>query len=230
MGRRPGPADDRRAAILAAAEAVFTERGYSGTSIRAIASQAGVSSALLYWFFPSKADLFAAVLLTHLDAQASLTFPAALLDVPPALFLPRLAEGFLALLHEGGQVRLMRLVLRDSDHAPDLTVALSATIAARVLEPLRAYFVRQMELGAIRSVDPDFVVQTLIGSLLGLLLRREILQEPQSRTWDVSAYLTATLDLFLHGAGAGPDNVVVSVSYPPDASATHTVVHVPVED
>ena len=107
MGRRPGPADERRAAILAAAETVFSARGYSGASIRAIAAAAGVSSALLYWFFPSKADLFAAVLLTHLDTPRGWIIPAEVLDVPPALFLPRLAEGFLAVLHEGGQVRLI---------------------------------------------------------------------------------------------------------------------------
>jgi len=227
VGRRPGPADERRAAILAAAETVFSARGYSGASIRAIAAAAGVSSALLYWFFPSKADLFAAVLLTHLDTPGGWIIPAEVLDVPPALFLPRLAEGFLAVLHEGGQVRLMRLVLRDSDRAPDLTAAISAALMARVLGPLRAYFVRQMELGTIRHADPDFMVQTLIGSLVGLLLRREILQEPHSRTWDVPAYLATTLDLFLHGAAADPRRPPIPPPVTPAPRAAHSV---PVED
>ncbi len=228
MGRRPGPSDDRRAAILTAAEVVFLARGYSGASIRAIAAQAGVSSALLYWFFPSKADLFAAVLLVHLDAPTGWIFPPEALDVPPTLFLARLAEGFLAVLHEGGQVRLMRLVLRDSDHAPDLTAAISAALMSRVLGPLRAYFVRQIELGTIRHADPDFVVQTLIGSLIGLLLRREVLQEPQSRTWDVPAYLATTLDLFLHGAAADPGHPPIAP--PPVAPVPRAAHSIPLED
>ncbi|MDQ2807627.1 MAG: TetR/AcrR family transcriptional regulator [Chloroflexota bacterium] len=229
MGRRPGPADERRVAILVAAETVFLARGYSGASIRAIATQAGVSSALLYWFFPSKADLFAAVLLTHLDTPVSLALPPALWDAPPTVVLPRLAEGFLAVLHEGGQVRLMRLVLRDSDRAPDLTAAISAALLDRVLGPLSAYFARQMDLGTIRRADPDFVVQTLIGSLIGLLLRREILQEPHSRTWDVPTYLATTLDLFLHGAAAHPGSPPRPVP-PPVAPALRAAQHIPVED
>ncbi|HEX6605470.1 MAG TPA: helix-turn-helix domain-containing protein, partial [Chloroflexia bacterium] len=90
MGRRQGPSEERRAAILQAAEAVFTEAGYTGASIREIARRAEVSSALLYWFFPNKAKLFAAVLLAKVDAQGVLEFPPAIFAIPPQEFLPRL--------------------------------------------------------------------------------------------------------------------------------------------
>lgn len=51
-----------RAAILQAAVAVFSEAGYGGARTDAIAEQAGVNKALLYYYFKSKAGLYAAIL------------------------------------------------------------------------------------------------------------------------------------------------------------------------
>jgi AcrR family transcriptional regulator len=56
-GRRPG-ASGTREAILEAACRLFRERGYNATTIRAIASEAGVDPALVMHFFGSKAGMF----------------------------------------------------------------------------------------------------------------------------------------------------------------------------
>ena len=88
MGRRQGSSEERRAVILAAAEAIFSEQGYHGASIRAIAQRAGVSSGLLYWFFPNKAKLFAAVLLAQVEAQGGLRAADRGAGCPPEVLLP----------------------------------------------------------------------------------------------------------------------------------------------
>ncbi|HEV2350998.1 MAG TPA: TetR/AcrR family transcriptional regulator [Terriglobia bacterium] len=51
-----------RAAILQAAVAIFSESGYGGARTDAIAGRAGVNKALLYYYFKSKAGLYAAIL------------------------------------------------------------------------------------------------------------------------------------------------------------------------
>lgn len=53
---------DRRDQILAAATAVFADRGFSGATTQQIAKAAGVSEPLLYRHFPSKVALHKAVL------------------------------------------------------------------------------------------------------------------------------------------------------------------------
>src|SRR5215472_8916587 len=63
-GRRPGTTITREA-ILDAARRRFAEGGYEQTSIRAIAADAGVNSALVMHFFGSKEALF----------QAAVTWP-----------------------------------------------------------------------------------------------------------------------------------------------------------
>lgn len=52
--------DERRAQILEAGTALFTEYAYEEISMREIAKAAGVSKPLLYHYFPSKIDLFKA--------------------------------------------------------------------------------------------------------------------------------------------------------------------------
>lgn len=52
----------KRAAILGAAGRRFAADGFEGASVEAIANEAAVSTATLYRQFPSKLDLFAAVL------------------------------------------------------------------------------------------------------------------------------------------------------------------------
>lgn len=60
-GRRPG-ANTTRKEILDAARARFAADGFAATTIRRIASDAGVNPSLVMQFFTSKEELFAAVM------------------------------------------------------------------------------------------------------------------------------------------------------------------------
>src|SRR6266511_3679956 len=70
MGRRsevsaPTPRlgrSERREQILAAATAAFARTGFAATSLEDIAAEAGVTRAILYRHFESKADLYRSVL------------------------------------------------------------------------------------------------------------------------------------------------------------------------
>jgi AcrR family transcriptional regulator len=67
-GRRPG-APDTRAAVLAAARAAFAAKGFGGTTIRAVASDAGVDPALVHHYFGTKDDLFLAAMELPVDPR-----------------------------------------------------------------------------------------------------------------------------------------------------------------
>jgi len=58
--RREGPATAKR--ILDVAERLFAERGYRGTTLRAIAAQVGIQNPSLYKHFPGKEALYNKVL------------------------------------------------------------------------------------------------------------------------------------------------------------------------
>jgi TetR/AcrR family transcriptional regulator, transcriptional repressor for nem operon len=58
---RTKPAEQRRAELLAAGQALFLAKGIAGTSLDDITQRAGVSKGLFYLYFPSKEDLVLAL-------------------------------------------------------------------------------------------------------------------------------------------------------------------------
>ena len=62
------PRDERRAQLLTAALEVFTTAGYHSAAMDEIADHANVSKPVLYQHFPSKLELYLAVLDLHIDS------------------------------------------------------------------------------------------------------------------------------------------------------------------
>lgn len=72
------PRSARRAQLLAAAQEVFVSNGYHAAAMDEIADRAGVSKPVLYQHFPSKLDLYLAILDQHItelldDVQVALS-------------------------------------------------------------------------------------------------------------------------------------------------------------
>jgi AcrR family transcriptional regulator len=84
--RRARHREADRATLLSAAEAAFARRGFEGTSMREIAADAGFSVGGVYQFFPSKEELYVAVV----DAVAA-AYQTAIADaLASGTFLERL--------------------------------------------------------------------------------------------------------------------------------------------
>lgn len=90
----PRQADPKRTRdnILAAATAIFAEKGFSGANVNEIVAQAQTTKPMIYYHFGSKEGLFAAVLESVYAGmravETSLTFDG----VPPAAAMRRLIE------------------------------------------------------------------------------------------------------------------------------------------
>src|ERR1700733_3666733 len=72
-----GPrSEGARRAILGAARTTFAARGYEQTTIRAVATQAGVDASMVMRYFGSKAGLFTAAVTMDLDIPDLRSVPA----------------------------------------------------------------------------------------------------------------------------------------------------------
>ena len=137
-GRRPGTTTTKDA-ILDAARELFSARGYEGTTIRGIATNAGVDPALVHHFFGSKDDLFLTVL-----------------EVPETVMadIPRLIAGDLA--HAGEQLARFYLGLYES---PDTRAAMLTAIRSAIAQEQAARILRESISArlfvAVRHVLPD---------------------------------------------------------------------------
>ena len=85
-GRRPkGQGPDLRAAILDAAEDLFSRHGFYGVTVRQVAAEVGVDTALVHYYFGAKRELFDAVFARRAEIlnQARLDAMAAYRDAHP---------------------------------------------------------------------------------------------------------------------------------------------------
>jgi AcrR family transcriptional regulator len=90
--RRRNPVASR-AAILAAANAAFAERGYAGATIRDIARRAGVTHGLVMMHFASKEQLFLAAVPGHRELPDVVTGdPARLAERVAAAYVERMEK------------------------------------------------------------------------------------------------------------------------------------------
>lgn len=81
MSRTRLGSEERRKAIVAAAVPLFARKGFAGTTTREIARGAGVSEALLFQHFPSKAALYQAIVAQGCEGDPDLQ---KLAELPPS--------------------------------------------------------------------------------------------------------------------------------------------------
>jgi AcrR family transcriptional regulator len=188
-GRRPG-GPDTRGQILAAARESFAHKGFSGTTIRAVAADAGVDPALVHHYFGAKDDLFLAALEIPVDPRA-LVPPV--FDGGVAGAGERLLRLFLS-VWEDPEARLPLIALVRSSlsqEAPE--TLLQQGILRMVLQPLRA---------ALPAAEADRRVQLVASQLIGLVMTRYLLVlEPLASmpVDDVVAWVAPTVQRYLDG-------------------------------
>jgi AcrR family transcriptional regulator len=90
--------DERRQQLLESGTDLFTRYAFDELSMATIAREAGVSKALLYHYFPSKADFFEATMRQAAEEIAALTEPDP--DLPAAEALSASLGAFLEWIEE----------------------------------------------------------------------------------------------------------------------------------
>ncbi len=190
-GRRPGESSTKKD-ILDAARMLFSERGYQGATMRAIAAEAGVDAALVVHFFGNKATLLAEAVEWPFDPEV---------EMPKLLVDGR---------HHAGR-HLVGLFVRTWDDEgsrnPILTLLRAATIEPQAASMLREFMGRLYAplMDRLRVDQPELRADLAVSQLLGLGLVRYLLKaEPLASAtpeavvdWaapTVQRYLTGKLD------------------------------------
>jgi AcrR family transcriptional regulator len=161
-GRRPG-APDTRAAILAAARTSFADKGFGGTTIRAVASAAGVDAALVHHYFGTKDDLFVAALELPVDPRVAMA--------------PALAGG-----PEGAGERVLRVFVGVWDDPVNTPVFVA--LARTLLDPSASHLMRDgflpvvlQPVGRVLGLDrPELRMSLVASQVLGIILSRYVLE------------------------------------------------------
>jgi AcrR family transcriptional regulator len=198
MARTPKVVEDRREQILDAAMRVFAQKGFTRATNKDIAREAGITPGLIYHYFESKEAVLKAIIEGRSPLKILRTFPQEMLNLPPEKLLPFLLRQVLTIVESEDFVRLWRILLPEAIHHPE-GAFFSTEVFQRVLSFLESYFRARMEEGQFRQGDAMLSAQVLLGSVMGFILRRQILRDPAALALTQEQIVVAVVDHVLYG-------------------------------
>lgn len=170
----------RKWQILDIALSHFIRYGFHGTSTRKIAEEAGISSGLMFHYFPNKLALYEALVeigcekMTIEDGE----------DESPLLFFERQVEWFLSVAAQNNFVSRMFVFMGlVAINAKDVSERAAQMMKAHDIETMSVpYIEKGQELGVIRQGDPLTLSVLFYSSIQGFaetLVARDHLKLPE---------------------------------------------------
>lgn len=196
-----------RLAILEAAQELFLENGYQGTSMRQIAERAGgIAVGGIYNHFASKEDIFRQLVE---DRSPSRSMVAALEDVEgesgPELLANAWTRLSAIILEHVDFVQLIFIDIQEFDSGA------MRGVVEKVLPVALRFAQRVVESGGLRTdINPFVMMRALVSLLIGYAMTERIaFSEGQPRLGIIpdlsrTQWVEAFVDVYLHGvAGEG---------------------------
>lgn len=157
--------EDRRCQLMSVAVRLFSRKGFRGTTTKEIALASGVTEAMIFRHFPTKEDLYRAIL----DHKAS--------EEPVEEFLKELGEFTERRDDEGLFIAIATKILNHAERDPDFMRLmfysalegheLARSFREKQFKPLNdfvaAYVARRQAEGAFRKINPTVAVRSFIG-------------------------------------------------------------------
>jgi TetR/AcrR family transcriptional regulator, mexJK operon transcriptional repressor len=182
--------------ILYAALIVFSDLGYSGATMDAIAFEAGLSKPTVYQYFESKERLFTAMMVAKRDDMlVAFERPSAEAMVEQLLaFSWRYANTIL----RPDLLSLARLIIGEAHRFPEIGRAYQASGPDRVLEGIMAYLAVQRSDGRLEFDDAELAAQDLWGLILSAP-RTKALHRPDAlpNKAEIARYIHNGLKVFI---------------------------------
>ncbi|MDI4633503.1 TetR/AcrR family transcriptional regulator [Pelomonas sp. V22] len=188
--------------LLAAALALFVEKGFAATRSEEVAARAGVSKGTLYLYYPSKEELFKAVVRENLSSHiADGELMLAQHQGPMAGLLREVMHEWWQRIGLGPAGGISKIMMAEARNFPELAQFYVDEVIAPTHRLLAGLLERGMASGEFRRVKVDDAVHVLIAPMLHLTLHQHsfgacMLHDPDM---DPRRVLDLQLDLMLEG-------------------------------
>ena len=194
--------DRKRDAIVQAAIVEFRANGFEATSVDKVAARAEVSKRTLYNHFPSKDELFAAILHVLWETSASELQRAYEPARPVREQMLELLQSKLAMLADDNFLALARVAIAAGLHSPERAQEMVARIGEKdvgMLDWMRA----AQKHGALKAGDAAQAVKQLESLVKGVAFWPQVaMGQPRLTPAAQKKLAAATVDLFLSHYGA----------------------------
>lgn len=189
-------AEEKRSAILATATRLFAQDGYGGTPLARIATQAGVSTATVFKQFPTKDDLFEAIVVEFWDHE-----PGSEVALPPSdprSSLTALGRRYAALLRKPGMAGLHRMVIAEAPRFPQLARIQFDLGKEPFFGQVHRFLGAAAEAGSLRIGDATLATTQLLGMISNFVLwPRMLLVDWDPSPLEVDTIVAEAVETFL---------------------------------
>lgn len=200
---KPMTPDARRDAFVAAAQAAFFSKGYGAASMSAISASVGGSKTTLWSYFPSKQELFAAVVDDVVERYGRALEVPLDPDADIAESLRTMGRALLATIHSQPILDLNRLCVGEAGRFPELARLFHERGPARGKARLRAFITEAMARGKLRAGDPAAASLSFVGVLWAGSIQAHLLgliERPDDA--EMEREIDAAVDAFMRGWSA----------------------------
>lgn len=188
--------------LLDAALDLFVERGYAATRVEAVAARAGVSKGTLFLYFPSKQELFKAVVRENIAGRFQRwndefeAFEGSTADM--------VRYCYASWWEHIGATRasgITKLMLSEAGNFPEIAQFYQQEVIAPGQQLMRRVLERGMACGEFRVLDLDHAVYAVLAPMVFLVLCKHSMVACTAGTQDFSypAYLELQLNILLNG-------------------------------
>jgi len=200
----PEVRNPRREGIMDAALELFGKSGLDGTSVEAIAHDAGIGKGTVYLYFRSKDEILDAILAErwpgpHLENQLPTMLSAEhTSSVPLEEVLQNVGNMFLGTVERNMVV--LRLALSEAYRFPDRAERLFESTFLRANRILADFLEAQERAGRIRTLESPLVAARCYqGMLMTYVLSQEMLGGRIHTPMDRQDWVRIAVDIFLGG-------------------------------
>ncbi|HEX7064878.1 MAG TPA: TetR/AcrR family transcriptional regulator [Bacillales bacterium] len=183
---------EKRERILQEAITLFSQNGYSQTTISEVAKASAVSFGSVFTYFPSKEELFRSAVVEPLKRWDPLFFHVAEKDGTPLEQIQKMVrEQVEVFSREGPYLRLLQYVLGQPERFEEEVNYLDDFLE-HFKDTLRPIIEQGQEYGELERIDPGLVALSYLSFLNGI--RLTLSDSYNNEIWDL--YVDQALRLF----------------------------------
>ena len=193
--------------LLDAALDLFVEKGFAATRVEEIAARAGVSKGTLFLYFPSKDELFKAVMRESIagrlvewnsDFEAFKGSSCEMLSYCMNSWWDRVGA-----TRASG---LTKLMMSEAANFPDIAAFYQHEVVQPGHSLICRILQRGIDRGEFRPMDLDYTVYSVVAPMVFMILSQHSMGVcmPNNLTLDPQKYIAAQLDILLNGMRAAP--------------------------
>jgi AcrR family transcriptional regulator len=196
FNRPPQSEEQTRTKILRAAQRLFAQQGYEGTTTRDLAQAAGVAEGTLFRHFATKKAILIEVatqgwvdlltdLLTELSEMGSYKAVAQVMHR--------------RMLHMRENADMMRVCFMEAQFHPELRDRIQSEVIAKMTDVAEAFFQTAMDRGIYRPMNPKMVAQVFLGMFVIAGFSHDTIMEPGASPKAMQEMAEGLADIFLNG-------------------------------